>query len=282
MILKDVKWEELKAVVEFMYRGEINVSQEQLAPLLKVAESLKIRGLADVNRGSSAEFVAAATAGSGMTSTTLNTGSSSNLKTTSGGSVTSLPLGRSTHHSESDGETSHRHHRHPFHHPLGGVHPNGQSHLRSSLRRKRRRLSDERSISSPDTLDDHSNHLEIDSNNGDYNEGSPLGMLEPSTSHPRSGNGSSVNPSPGIGPGVISHGPPSSNSLNSIGSHSHSLLSLHNAAAAAAAAAAASTSSTVTNEMDLKPGIVEMIREEERVRIILVFLHYTNVCYLNS
>ncbi|KAL1130639.1 hypothetical protein AAG570_011881 [Ranatra chinensis] len=49
VILKDIKWPELKAVVEFMYRGEINVSQEQIGPLLKVAESLKIRGLADVN-----------------------------------------------------------------------------------------------------------------------------------------------------------------------------------------------------------------------------------------
>ncbi|XP_075230274.1 uncharacterized protein LOC142329487 [Lycorma delicatula] len=49
VILKDVKWPELKAVVEFMYKGEINVSQEQIGPLLKVAESLKIRGLADVN-----------------------------------------------------------------------------------------------------------------------------------------------------------------------------------------------------------------------------------------
>lgn len=49
VILKDVKWPELKAVVEFMYRGEINVLQEQIGPLLRVAETLKVRGLADVN-----------------------------------------------------------------------------------------------------------------------------------------------------------------------------------------------------------------------------------------
>lgn len=47
--MRDIKWPELKAAVEFMYKGEINVSQEQIGPLLKVAESLKIRGLADVN-----------------------------------------------------------------------------------------------------------------------------------------------------------------------------------------------------------------------------------------
>ncbi|KAF2904866.1 hypothetical protein ILUMI_01308 [Ignelater luminosus] len=49
VIMRDIKWPELKAAVEFMYKGEINVSQEQIGPLLRVAESLKIRGLADVN-----------------------------------------------------------------------------------------------------------------------------------------------------------------------------------------------------------------------------------------
>ncbi|XP_058463983.1 protein bric-a-brac 1 [Malaya genurostris] len=49
IIMRDVKWPELKAVVDFMYKGEINVSQEQIGPLLKIAEMLKIRGLADVN-----------------------------------------------------------------------------------------------------------------------------------------------------------------------------------------------------------------------------------------
>lgn len=31
-----VKWMQLKALTEFMYRGEINVAHDQLAPLLKV------------------------------------------------------------------------------------------------------------------------------------------------------------------------------------------------------------------------------------------------------
>lgn len=49
IIMRDIKWPELKAAVEFMYKGEINVSQDQIGPLLKVAEMLKIRGLAEVN-----------------------------------------------------------------------------------------------------------------------------------------------------------------------------------------------------------------------------------------
>lgn len=60
IIMRDVKWPELKAVVEFMYKGEINVSQDQIGPLLKVAEMLKIRGLAEVN---SEESLNAATGG---------------------------------------------------------------------------------------------------------------------------------------------------------------------------------------------------------------------------
>lgn len=49
IILQGVKWIELKAVVEFMYKGEINICQEQLGSLLRVAESLKVRGLAEVD-----------------------------------------------------------------------------------------------------------------------------------------------------------------------------------------------------------------------------------------
>lgn len=49
VIIKDVKWDELKALVEFMYRGEINVAQEQLRPLLNLAQMFQIRGLTDVS-----------------------------------------------------------------------------------------------------------------------------------------------------------------------------------------------------------------------------------------
>lgn len=48
VILRDVKWSELKSVVEFMYKGEINLAHDEIGPLLNVAEMLKIRGLADV------------------------------------------------------------------------------------------------------------------------------------------------------------------------------------------------------------------------------------------
>ncbi|XP_012270375.1 longitudinals lacking protein, isoforms A/B/D/L isoform X30 [Orussus abietinus] len=52
-ILKDVKFKELKAMMDYMYRGEVNISQDQLAALLKAAESLQIKGLSESKTGSS-------------------------------------------------------------------------------------------------------------------------------------------------------------------------------------------------------------------------------------
>ena len=49
VFLKDVRYDEMKALLEFMYRGEVSVDQENLSSLLKVAEGLKIKGLADVS-----------------------------------------------------------------------------------------------------------------------------------------------------------------------------------------------------------------------------------------
>ncbi|XP_014607744.1 PREDICTED: longitudinals lacking protein, isoforms A/B/D/L-like isoform X33 [Polistes canadensis] len=46
-ILKDVKFKELKAMIDYMYRGEVNISQDQLTALLKAAESLQIKGLSE-------------------------------------------------------------------------------------------------------------------------------------------------------------------------------------------------------------------------------------------
>jgi hypothetical protein len=59
VFLRDVRYHEMKALLEFMYRGEVSVDQENLSSLLKVAESLKIKGLADVNDQAAAAFAAA-------------------------------------------------------------------------------------------------------------------------------------------------------------------------------------------------------------------------------
>ena len=49
VILKDMRLDDLKAIINFMYSGEVNVSQSQLGALLKTAEVLKVKGLTEVN-----------------------------------------------------------------------------------------------------------------------------------------------------------------------------------------------------------------------------------------
>merc|ERR1719237_1401429 len=49
VILKDTSFLDIVAIVEFMYKGEINVSQDKLSSLLKTAENLKVKGLAEVS-----------------------------------------------------------------------------------------------------------------------------------------------------------------------------------------------------------------------------------------
>ncbi|KAG8240096.1 hypothetical protein J437_LFUL019315, partial [Ladona fulva] len=54
VILHDAKFSELRTLVDFMYRGEVNVEYGRLSGLLRTAESLKVKGLAETtesNRG---------------------------------------------------------------------------------------------------------------------------------------------------------------------------------------------------------------------------------------
>ncbi|XP_037083920.1 longitudinals lacking protein-like [Pollicipes pollicipes] len=43
--LKDTSAADLLAIIEFMYKGSVNVAQSQLASFIKTAEMLQIRGL---------------------------------------------------------------------------------------------------------------------------------------------------------------------------------------------------------------------------------------------
>ncbi|KAG8286237.1 hypothetical protein J6590_065141 [Homalodisca vitripennis] len=49
VILKDVPYADMRSLLDFMYRGEVSVDQERLTAFLKVAESLRIKGLTEVN-----------------------------------------------------------------------------------------------------------------------------------------------------------------------------------------------------------------------------------------
>lgn len=47
IIFKNVKYEDLQAIIEFMYQGEVNVVQESLPSFLHTAELLSVQGLTD-------------------------------------------------------------------------------------------------------------------------------------------------------------------------------------------------------------------------------------------
>lgn len=49
IVLKDVSMSDMKAIIEFMYRGEVTVPQLQMSSILKAADGLKIRGLEGVD-----------------------------------------------------------------------------------------------------------------------------------------------------------------------------------------------------------------------------------------
>ena len=47
IVIKDMEFDNLRSLVEYMYKGETNVAQPMLPAFIKDAESLQIRGLAD-------------------------------------------------------------------------------------------------------------------------------------------------------------------------------------------------------------------------------------------
>jgi len=48
VIINGIKYEDITAILNFMYKGEVNVSQDGLSSFLQAAEALKVKGLAEV------------------------------------------------------------------------------------------------------------------------------------------------------------------------------------------------------------------------------------------
>ena len=47
--MNDVKYDVLKAILEYMYLGEVQITNENLKEFIKIAEGLQIRGLSKEN-----------------------------------------------------------------------------------------------------------------------------------------------------------------------------------------------------------------------------------------
>ncbi|XP_038219858.1 uncharacterized protein LOC119838113 isoform X1 [Zerene cesonia] len=56
VLMRDMRFSEMQALVDFMYKGEVNVTQEELPSLLKSAEALQIRGLCSSEPGGLSEL----------------------------------------------------------------------------------------------------------------------------------------------------------------------------------------------------------------------------------
>ncbi|XP_017470149.1 PREDICTED: longitudinals lacking protein, isoforms F/I/K/T isoform X2 [Rhagoletis zephyria] len=123
VILKDVQYDDLKTMVDFMYYGEVNVSQEQLPHILKTAEMLKIKGLAEMptdpanltkseNKSSNepADLVGSGSTGSnGQSSSGVASGG---LGSSAGGGSMSDSLWEQHHHGQhSDTQFQSHHHQ---------------------------------------------------------------------------------------------------------------------------------------------------------------------------
>ncbi|XP_035704061.1 protein bric-a-brac 1 isoform X3 [Folsomia candida] len=245
-----VKWMQLKALTEFMYRGEINVAHDQLAPLLKVAELLKIRGLADVSHSRN----------TALTNTSQGQGNGGSEGTTP---LTTLGDSHDKRPNPADFLSNSNH----SHSGSESISLNGHG------RRKRRKMSTPERTPSPGGGGG-------DGAGGDDNSlsGQEDGDRDLEDNDRDLAISMSVNP-------ILSATPTAADLQRVLGSNQcgSALLNLHAAAAAAAAVAGSGGGSnngsssggggggpspSTTGDMDIKPGIVEMIREEERAKML--------------
>lgn len=67
VILKDVRFTDLKLIIDFMYKGEVNVEKDQLNTLIKTAETLKVKGLSEAT-----EKIIKANQNASQTQSTMN------------------------------------------------------------------------------------------------------------------------------------------------------------------------------------------------------------------
>lgn len=90
VVLKDVKYAEIKAILEYMYKGEVMVLQEEISGLVKVAQALKVKGLSE-DRISDREELKVSSRAEPLSDSPPLTTSSSNLNSSVHSSSNSSP-----------------------------------------------------------------------------------------------------------------------------------------------------------------------------------------------
>lgn len=129
VVLKDVGHAEMKAILDYMYKGEVNIAHDQLAALLKVAEMLKVKGLVqDTTYTPQSATPAAADEDRNIISTSSPNHVSPDGNTSGGAATTtkdqlSVNINNNNEHSDSPphstGINNHHHHQSPFYNKGG-------------------------------------------------------------------------------------------------------------------------------------------------------------------
>ncbi|XP_052869268.1 protein tramtrack, beta isoform [Anopheles cruzii] len=94
VILRDVPYKDMKCLLDFMYRGEVSVDQDRLAAFLRVAESLRIKGLTEVNddKPSPPSSAAASSVTTATPATASTPSTAAAAQTATGGAVTAARI----------------------------------------------------------------------------------------------------------------------------------------------------------------------------------------------
>ena len=119
---QDIAYAEIRAILEYMYRGEVNVAQEQLPSLLKVAEALRVKGLFEddsLNNTANSSTNDPAVSSLAATSAPVPSSSSIRQQVTAGRGKSPSP----THQQQQPDSYQQHHHSHPRSHSYGGRSP---------------------------------------------------------------------------------------------------------------------------------------------------------------
>ncbi|CAG9794614.1 unnamed protein product [Diatraea saccharalis] len=144
VLMRDMRFSEMQALVDFMYKGEVNVTQEELPSLLKSAEALQIRGLCSSDT-------------SGLSGGAGGGGGGAGGADAKDFTVASEALVAQAHHANTNGTATPQTHQ--------AQKPNPPTH-----NGPKKRKSEERSVKEETVEEDGLYYGELDHDNMEYNE----------------------------------------------------------------------------------------------------------------
>ncbi|XP_050557888.1 protein tramtrack, beta isoform isoform X3 [Spodoptera frugiperda] len=149
VLMRDMRFSEMQALVDFMYKGEVNVTQDELPSLLKSAEALQIRGLCSSDTSSLSSELGALGADGAAKERDYTVASDA------------LVANAQREHQTSNGPTTHP--PKPTHPPTNNTHPTSNG--------TKKRKSEERADIKEETVEEDGLYYgELDNENMEFNE----------------------------------------------------------------------------------------------------------------